>query len=330
MTVERVRKLVKPAGSKPVWGFVEVGHPFTEQDWPSAKPAQVVAGVWSSIIHGARGIIYFNHSFAGPCETQHALREDCYKDVRTAVTGVNAKIKELAPVLNAPSAAGVVEASAGVDISAKWYDGHYYLIAGSTKTTSQTASFTMQCVGDATVTVLHENRTIPAAQGAFTDQFADGNAVHIYRIDGGSTCDLPVDTGGSGGGAPVAGDGPGGAIPATSRVRRLPRRVSLRSGRLKVRVLCATACTVRSRLTTRRASHRILLAAAVRRCRRRSAHGSPPPLPAGSAAGRRRWPDAAADGHHRARWPGEADAAACCETELALGWVPRRSRLRRR
>ena len=26
--------------------------------------------------------------------------------------------------------------------------------------------------------------------GSFTDSFADKNAVHIYRIDGGSTCGL--------------------------------------------------------------------------------------------------------------------------------------------
>jgi hypothetical protein len=28
------------------------------------------------------------------------------------------------------------------------------------------------------------------SNGSFADQFADGNAVHIYRIDGGSTCGL--------------------------------------------------------------------------------------------------------------------------------------------
>jgi hypothetical protein len=46
----------------------------------------------------------------------------------------------------------------------------------------------MPCVGDATVTVIDEDRTIPVTDGAFTDTFADGNAVHIYRIDGGSDC----------------------------------------------------------------------------------------------------------------------------------------------
>ena len=62
--------------------FVELGHPFTEEDWPSITPAQARAAVWSSIIHGAQGIIYFNHSFGGPCQTQHILRDPCYAGMR--------------------------------------------------------------------------------------------------------------------------------------------------------------------------------------------------------------------------------------------------------
>lgn len=187
-TVSRLRSLVKPAGSKPVWGFVEVGHPFTEADWPSAKPEQVVAGVWSSIIHGARGIVYFNHSFAGSCQTQHALREGCYAGVRAAVKRVNGQIRALAPVLNAPFVDGVVKGSGGVDTATKWHDGNFYVLAGANQSAGQTATFTAPCVGNATVTVLNENRTITLTNGTFTDRFADSNAVHLYRVDGGSSC----------------------------------------------------------------------------------------------------------------------------------------------
>ena len=65
-TVRRVRRLVAPAGSKPVWAFVELGHPYTEAHWPTITPPQVRAAVWQSLIAGARGVIYFNHSFGGP------------------------------------------------------------------------------------------------------------------------------------------------------------------------------------------------------------------------------------------------------------------------
>jgi hypothetical protein len=187
-TIDRVRSLVSPAGSKPVWAFVEVGHPNKDGDSArSAQPAQIVAAVWSSIIHGARGVIYFNHSFGGPCKTQHALRESCYSAVRAAVKQVDGQIKALAPVLNAPFADNVAKGT-GVDVSAKWYNGHFYVLAGSTALGAVTASLTLPCVGDASISVLNENRTLQTSNGAFTDRFADPDAVHIYRVDGGSSC----------------------------------------------------------------------------------------------------------------------------------------------
>jgi hypothetical protein len=188
LTVDKVRRLVRPAASRPVWAFVEVGHPFSEDHWPSAQPAAVSAAVWSSLIHGARGVIYFNHSFGGPCQTQHALRESCYRDVRAEVKRTNSRIHALAPVLNAPFADGVATASEGVDLTTKWYDGHFYVLANSTGAASRPVTFTLPCVGDATVSVLFENRSIPAPGGAFVDTFADANAVHLYRVQGGSSC----------------------------------------------------------------------------------------------------------------------------------------------
>ncbi|WFE30192.1 hypothetical protein O7623_13825 [Solwaraspora sp. WMMD791] len=187
-TVDRVRELIEPRGSVPVWNFIEVGRPFAEEHYPSITPEDVTAAVWSSLIHGARGIVYFNHSFSGPCQTQHALREACYAAERAAVTAVNERVTRLAPVLNAPYADGVATVSAGVDLATKWHDGHFYLIAGSAGSSVAEATFQLPCVGDARVEVLDEGRTLSADDGTFTDSFIDGNAVHIYRIDGGSSC----------------------------------------------------------------------------------------------------------------------------------------------
>jgi hypothetical protein len=50
--------------------------------------------------------------------------------------------------------------------------------------------FSLPCVGDASAKVLNEGRSIPVTGGTFTDSFADANAIHIYRIDGGSSCGL--------------------------------------------------------------------------------------------------------------------------------------------
>jgi hypothetical protein len=189
-TVDRVRGLVQPAGSKPVWGFVELGHPSSEENWPTITPAEVRGAVWSSLIHGARGIIYFNHSFGGGCQSQHVLREPCYAATRETVTRLNHQIARLAPVLNAPFADGVTTVAGAVDTMTRLYDGRLYIVAGSAQPGPQAAAFRLSCVDDATVTVLDEDRTVELTSGSFTDEFADGNAVHVYRIDGPDTCGL--------------------------------------------------------------------------------------------------------------------------------------------
>jgi hypothetical protein len=184
LTIDRVRALdAMQGGRQPIWGFVEVGHPFTEDDWPTIQPAQVRSAVWHSIIAGARGIIYFNHSFGGSCETQHALRESCYASVRSTVASTDQQIAQLAPVLNAPFADGYASVSGNVRVMAKrGPDGAWYVFAGSRQPGSQNATFTV--AAGSSVEVMFEGRTVPVSGGHFTDSFADGNAVHVYRITG--------------------------------------------------------------------------------------------------------------------------------------------------
>lgn len=51
---------------QPQLGFVELAHPYNSTDQKSGgpNPDQVEGAVWSHIIGGARGVIYFHHSFA--------------------------------------------------------------------------------------------------------------------------------------------------------------------------------------------------------------------------------------------------------------------------
>lgn len=206
-TIDRVRSLIEPKGAKPVWSFVEVGHPSSENDWPTITPPQIRAAVWSGIIHGARGIVYFNHSFGGSAVSQHALREPAYAETLAAVKRINEQITQLAPVLNAPIVTGIlkgaspavtggVKTTSGVyttkttDLLLKFHDGHIYVLAGSATPAKHTTRFSLPCVGDATAVVLGEERTIAVKGGVFEDVFEDGNAVHLYRLDGGSTCHL--------------------------------------------------------------------------------------------------------------------------------------------
>ena len=112
--------------------------------------------------------------------------------MRATVTATNAPVKQLAPVLNAPTAQGLVSTTADVRTMAKYQGGKFYVFAGAKNAPgAQGARFDMPCVGNASATVIDEGRTIPVTNGSFTDSFADGNAIHIYRIDDGSTCGLP-------------------------------------------------------------------------------------------------------------------------------------------
>jgi chitodextrinase len=185
-SMERMRMLDAKDGKRtPQWGFVEVtdamngGSPIT--------PAEIRGAVWHTLIAGARGILYFQHDFAGSCTSHHALRETgsaCYGAVIDTVTSVNAQIRSLASVLNSPFVTSGHSASTSIEHMVKWNGSNLYVFAAARS--GGNATFSMPCIGNATATVIGENRAVAVSGGSFTDSFADGNAAHIYRIDGGS------------------------------------------------------------------------------------------------------------------------------------------------
>jgi hypothetical protein len=277
--VRKVRRLDAMDGKRmPVWQTVELGWPFTESAAAGGRrilPDELRAATWHSLIAGARGIDYFDHNF-GPGTPNSTILGEGYEDNRVEASAVNAQIKHLAPVLNAPFVTSGHSATDTMDgnvrYMVKWSGAKFYLFAGADRGGGN-ATFSIPCVGNATAVRLApsnlpgEATSIPVTNGSFTDSFADKNSVHIYRIDGGSGCGLPTKA------APVAGGGGEPAVPRhrsrrkkkKDRIGRLPRRVSLRSGRLVVPVTCVAACTVRSRLTRGGTSRRILLASRRRR-----------------------------------------------------------------
>lgn len=182
-TVRKVRSLVEPAGSKPVWGFVELAHPFTDEKAPTIALPEIRAAVWNSIIAGARGIVYFNHSFAGPCASQHVLR-DCGAELREGVAEINKKVKELAPIINAPSAEGLLQINGNVEARVKIHAGDIYVMAASSQAEGQRVTFVLECLASKQGEVVGEERTVVSGPKGFTDDFANGNSVHIYRFSG--------------------------------------------------------------------------------------------------------------------------------------------------
>jgi hypothetical protein len=194
--VKRVRYLDGLDGKRmPVWNFVELGWPWSENPATNGGrilPAEIRSAVWHSIIAGARGIIYFDHNF-GPGTPDSTIMEEGYEDNRIAASRVNAQIKRFARVLNARFVTSRHSATDTMDgtvrYMVKWANGKFWVFAGADRG-GGSVTFSIPCVGSATAVIDGESRSLAINNGAFTDSFADKNAVHIYRIDGGSSCGL--------------------------------------------------------------------------------------------------------------------------------------------
>jgi hypothetical protein len=215
MTLDEVRRgshygsmvdLIRPyqAGRypAPIGQIVENGGPYGEDTTADSyiKPPVLNWAVWSSIIHGCRFIVYFNHSFAGPAISQDNFAQSYYKMVQSGQTtsiyaqakATNALVKQLAPVINSPTALGFVTvnpaptAFAGIDTMVKYSNGKFYIFAHTRAPGTATnigATFTIANTGATAATVINENRSIPITNGtAFTDIFSNGYTIHIYQM----------------------------------------------------------------------------------------------------------------------------------------------------
>lgn len=188
--VERLRGMVKPRGSKPVWNFVELGHPFTQDSAPTIRARQIRDAVWSGLIHGARGVVYFNHNFGGDCQTQHVLRDACGAAIRPTVTRLNRRIKRLAPLLNADFVDGVVKPSGSLDVSTKLWRKRFYLIVGRWGEGSGAGTISLACGGGSNAVDIATGQQYPIKNGTLQMRVPAEQSVRILRLEAGRTCGL--------------------------------------------------------------------------------------------------------------------------------------------
>jgi len=168
-------------GKKLIWNCIECTRIGGDK---KATPAQVTSEVWLALIHGSRGIIYFVHQFK-PTFDEHALLDD--PEMLRAVTDVNQRIKQLAPVLNSPTIAGRAEvrsvsAKAPIDAMVKQYQGDLYVFAVDAHPGETRGFFVLTGVPQKTaVDVVGENRRLRITNGRFEDDFRPYEA-HVYRV----------------------------------------------------------------------------------------------------------------------------------------------------
>lgn len=177
-----VQRLKQWAQGRPVWNCIECTRISNKEH--KATPEQVRCEVWMSIVHGSMGLIYFVHEWQ-PKFDESALLTD--STMYEAVSRVNHRIAELAPVLNSPTVADGARAepaNAEVPIATmvKKHGGAVYLFAVAMRRGQTRAKLAIRDLpGRYAVEVLDENRTLESTDGAFEDDFKPWD-VHLYRL----------------------------------------------------------------------------------------------------------------------------------------------------
>ncbi|HWB60482.1 MAG TPA: hypothetical protein VG733_13385 [Chthoniobacteraceae bacterium] len=180
-----VDRLVKwSGGNQVVWDCIECTHIGNAK--LKATPGQVRYEVWSSIIHGSRGLIYFVHQFA-PNFREAALLDD--PEMLKAVTDINHQIEALAPVLNSPPSdddSQVTSKNKDVPVDAMIRRDNaesLYIFAVAMRGISTKGIFVLPSLkAGQELEVVGENRRITVGlDSTFMDDFAPWD-VHIYRV----------------------------------------------------------------------------------------------------------------------------------------------------
>jgi len=178
-----VERLKGWAPKKTVWNCIEASRISNVKVSPS--PAQVRFEVWSSIISGSRGLIYFVHQFE-PKFIEASLLED--PDLLAGVTAVNRQVAELAPVIDSD------EIQDGVTLKPKNQDDRFrvmhkrhggsdwvFVASWNPRPTRAVMKLVPERRSRGKIEVVGERRTVRIEGSTFTDAFP-AYSVHIYRI----------------------------------------------------------------------------------------------------------------------------------------------------
>lgn len=171
----------------PIMSFVEtanikddVGVDSPSVGTPPATPEQLRMIIWLSVVHGVKGINWFQQ-FTDTSQENFVVMQQ-FVD----------QITRLSPVVLGPDTTISVTDSADikgnrVDTMVREFDNDIYIFAVrlseilESNNPAISVSFTIKGYTNSTVKVFDENRQIPLSQGAFTDTF-NPNDVHIYII----------------------------------------------------------------------------------------------------------------------------------------------------
>ncbi len=181
---EGVRRVIGwTKGEKKVWSVIETG-PIKSDLGPT--PENVRSEVWMAVINGARGIIYFVHRFH-PKFCDHELLKN--KDMAQAVSRINSRLAELAPVLNkipAKDKPRVARNDSLLGVEVRYIlarnDNYLYVFAIPMGKDKVRVVFELaDYVDNAKAEVLDEGRFVEVRNGLLEDAVENWSA-RLYRI----------------------------------------------------------------------------------------------------------------------------------------------------
>jgi hypothetical protein len=158
------RELVRLAAGKPTFQWIESRRMDCRDPALDPTPQTVRAETWLAVAGGAHGIGYFPKDFSADIGAEIA------RDKRDLATLTPALVE---PAIDATANNGEVR------VGARNHNGAIYVIAVNASRASSTATITVPALGNRSLVSLDGTRTVTAANGAFTDNFAPLD-VHIY------------------------------------------------------------------------------------------------------------------------------------------------------
>jgi hypothetical protein len=205
--------VAKNKEQKPVWLVVESFKPKASSDGTPTRfptPAEEKAFVYSGIIHGASGIVYFTYDDPSVLRTadkqlvgispnpdsslpaQDQVDSKSLWEAIAGQNGINAQINQLSPVLLSKTSKmdysvsfqGNNIASSPIQTILKEYDDKYYLIAVNVDNTPITGNFSFPdgTFNSSSVQEIFENRVVTETNQRFNDDFTPFG-VHVYSWD---------------------------------------------------------------------------------------------------------------------------------------------------
>jgi hypothetical protein len=177
--VDKIRSLV---GGKHQFAYVESSFQHLNQINSGASRAPTAlefrGEIWNSIIHGAKGLVYFPQSF-NPDTTDATP-----PDIAAEMTATDAKITSFANVLNNQGDGwnAFLNLPGGLEGTYRDYNGHrYFFVLNFSHNAVSGVTMNLPGAGTRNVEVAGENRFVWGSGDNVTDSFQPYQ-VHVYRV----------------------------------------------------------------------------------------------------------------------------------------------------